>query len=82
MAFKKGNHGRPVGTKNKMTMAAKEAFALAFKDIGGVAALCRWAKRNPDDFYKLYAKLIPVEVRGGGVDGAIQIVISSGDAKL
>lgn len=67
---------------NKFTGQAKEAFQLAFKDVGGIAALCRWAKRNPDAFYKLYAKLIPVEVRGGGLDGAIQIVISTGDAKL
>jgi hypothetical protein len=74
--------GRPAGSKNKITVAAKEAFAAAFREIGGVRALSKWARRNPDEFYKLYAKLIPVELRGGGEDGAIQIVISSGDAKL
>lgn len=74
--------GRKKGVPNKFTGKAKEAFALAFKGMGGVGALTRWAKRNPSDFYKLYARLIPVEVAGSGEDGAIKIVISSGDAKL
>ena len=74
--------GRPVGSKNKVTASAKEAFALAFKGMGGVGALTRWAKRNPDLFYKLYARLIPVEVSGSGEDGAIHIHITGGDAKL
>jgi len=74
--------GRPKGSVNKFTGKAKEAFALAFKGMGGVGALTRWAKRNPGDFFKLYARLIPVEIGGSGEDGAIKIVISSGDAKM
>lgn len=74
--------GRPLGAKNKITVAAKEAFAAAFREIGGVRALSKWARRNPDEFYKLYAKLIPVELRGGGPGGELTVIISPGDAKL
>jgi len=54
--------GRPAGIPNKLTRAAKEAFALAFEGVGGVDALTEWARENLTDFYKLYARLIPVEL--------------------
>lgn len=53
--------GRPKGVPNKLTRSAKEAFALAFDGIGGAEALIAWARDNPTDFYKLYARLIPTE---------------------
>lgn len=58
--------GRQKGTPNKLTVAAKEAFSLAFQGLGGVEGLIDWAKGNPDEFYKLYARLIPVDVQHGG----------------
>lgn len=69
--FKKGdakpsNSGRRKGGTNKLTVAAKEAFQLAFQGLGGVDGLMEWARGNPDDFYKLYARLIPVDVQHGG----------------
>lgn len=64
MAFRKGEGGRPEGAKNKTTLAAKEAFAAAFEGIGGVTALTKWAKDNEQEFFKLYARLIPVELSG------------------
>lgn len=64
MPFKKGNSGRPKGAVNKTTTAAKEAFSLAFEGIGGVPALIEWAEENRSDFFKLYARLIPVELSG------------------
>lgn len=73
--------GRPKGAKNKFGQEAKEAFALAFEGLGGVPALTQWARRNPETFYKLYSKLIPVELHGTG-DGLVQIVISDKEAKL
>jgi hypothetical protein len=54
--------GRPKGVPNKLTRSAKEAFGLAFEGIGGAQALTEWARANPTDFYKLYARLIPTEV--------------------
>ena len=65
-SFKKGDNRKrkQVGDTHKTTRAAKEAFAMAFEGIGGVAALTQWAKANMDEFYKLYARLIPVELSG------------------
>jgi len=67
--FDKGNPGRPAGTPNKVTTAAKEAFALAFDKLGGIEGLVRWANADPDNlkvFYTLYARLIPVDHTSGG----------------
>ena len=64
--FKKGDkrERKKKGDTNKTTRAAKEAFAMAFEGIGGVTALTTWAKTNKADFFKLYARLIPVELSG------------------
>ena len=67
MAFPKGRKrpegaGRKKGQPNKTTTKAREAFALAFDSIGGGTALGKWARENPTEFYKLYARLIPVDV--------------------
>ena len=53
--------GRPKGSTNKMTRAAKDAFGLAFDGLGGVEGLIEWGKRNRSEFYRLYARLIPTE---------------------
>lgn len=57
--------GRPKGVPNKLTTSAKQAFQLAFDELGGVEGLVRWAKQddNLGDFYKLYARLIPTDVK-------------------
>lgn len=59
--------GRQKGTPNKTTATARAAFQLAFDGAGGVNALRRWAKKNLTEFYRLYARLIPVE--HSGIDG-------------
>lgn len=56
--------GRPKGSQNKFTRSVREAFQLAFEELGGVPALVQWGRENPTDFYKLLARLIPVEVTG------------------
>lgn len=33
-----------------------------FERLGGVAGMFNWAKDNPTEFYKLWAKMIPKEV--------------------
>src|SRR5215472_4419135 len=62
--------GRPKGLTNKLTRAAKEAFELAFQNIGAVKALTAGAKENPGEFFKLYARLIPTEQHIGNPDGS------------
>lgn len=69
MPFAKGEGGRPKGAVNRTTIAAKEAFQLAFDKMGGWERLAQWAmedKDNTKEFYKLYARLIPQDVTSGG----------------
>ena len=71
-----------MGSKNRIGLEAKEALALAFEGIGGVPELIRWATNHREAFYKLYAKLIPIELGGPGKDGRIEVVISAKEAAL
>lgn len=54
--------GRPKGSQNKSSVAAKLAFQHAFDGLGGVDALMEWARDNQTEFFKLYSKLIPQDV--------------------
>ena len=72
--------GRPKGLQNRTTAAVKEALGMAFEGIGGVARLQTWAEENTTEFYKLWSKLIPVEVKaehsgpgGGPVETSITV---------
>jgi len=67
--------GRKAGVPNKVTASAREAFALAFDESGGFAELTAWAKVNRTEFYKLYARLIPVEHVGSGGEGPIATIV-------
>jgi hypothetical protein len=62
MALGQKTGGRVAGTPNKATATAKQAFQLAFDEIGGPQALAVWAAENQTDFYKLFSKLIPQDV--------------------
>ena len=71
--------GRPKGVPNKLTRAAKEAFQLAFDELGGVDGMVNWAKQDPDNlkaFYALYARLIPLDVTSD--EKAIRITFTDG----
>jgi hypothetical protein len=54
--------GRALGSAGKVSRQAKENILDAFEFIGGVDALAAWARKNRTEFYKLYARLIPVTV--------------------
>jgi hypothetical protein len=56
--------GRPKGSQNKSTVKVKEAFEAAFEQLGGVEALVQWGTKERSEFYKLYAKLLPVQITG------------------
>lgn len=75
MAKGKKTGGRKKGSVNKMTATAREAFSLAFQGMGGVEGLTAWAQANPTEFFKLYARLIPVEHVGEGGTGPIATVV-------
>ncbi len=67
MAHGRKTGGRQKGTPNKTTTQAKEAIAKAYASIGGDDTFADWAKDNQTEFYKLFARLLPVE--GPGADG-------------
>ena len=62
--FAKGNKGKPLGVKNKVTQAQRHAIHEAFERVGGVDALQRWGYKNPDAFYSLWGRTIPREIVG------------------
>lgn len=55
--------GRTKGTPNRVTQAAKEVLSATFEGIGGVDAMVEWARKEPTAFYRLWARLIPLESR-------------------
>lgn len=70
--------GRKKGEVNRITRSAREAFLFAFNGLGGAHGLLQWAqasKANRADFYKMFARLIPVEVVGEGGSGPIQAIV-------
>jgi hypothetical protein len=66
MAIGKKTGGRTKGTPNKTTASVKQALSEAFEGMGGVDALLAWGSDNQTEFYKLWAKLLPVDVTTGG----------------
>ncbi|MNZ76690.1 hypothetical protein D3C78_952070 [compost metagenome] len=65
MAVGRKTGGRQKGTPNKATKEVKDALAEAFEKLGGVAALVRWGREEPSEFYKLWARMLPHEVKHG-----------------
>lgn len=55
--------GREAGSKNKTTVAVKEALIKAFDEMGGVESLVEWGVEHPHLFYPLWVKLLPQEVK-------------------
>lgn len=62
--------GRPKGVPNKMTIAAKEAIAIAADKLGGADRLVAWAQEDPANervfWGTIYPKLLPLQVSGEG----------------
>lgn len=60
--------GRPKGSPNKTTRAAKDAIAFAADELGGGERLAAWAKEAPENekafWSSIYPKLLPLQVNG------------------
>jgi hypothetical protein len=60
--------GRPKGSVNKVTAAAKDAIAMAAERLGGTDRIVAWAQedaKNESVFWStIYPKLIPVQLAG------------------
>lgn len=54
--------GRQKGTPNRLARETKEHLVEAFYLLGGVKRLVEWASANDTEFYKLWAKTLPMTV--------------------
>lgn len=71
--------GRKKGVPNKTTVAMKEAIMHVYDALQTKAGkdhghFVDWAEDNPTEFYKLAAKLIPIQLDHSG---GVQIVTAS-----
>lgn len=66
MARGKKTGGRQIGSGNLIGRTARENIGVVFAKIGGIAAMARWAKKNPGAFYTIYRVLVPHEHTGEG----------------
>ncbi len=55
--------GRKFGTPNRLTGAFREAVLHVYNGLGGHKAFLEWARENPTEYYRIAARLIPVELR-------------------
>ncbi len=66
--------GRPKGSVNKTTAAAKDVIAQAATELGGADRLLAWAQEAPENerafWATIYPKLLPLQVNGPGADGS------------
>jgi hypothetical protein len=88
-AFVKGHQspgpGRPPGSKNKTTLALREAILAALDKVGGPDYLARLAVENSSAFASLLARVLPHTLApasesdgGGGIEFTRIIVMPDG----
>lgn len=90
MPFPKGqprppNAGRKKGTPNKATKTIREAWIEAFNLVNERIPLHEWGASNPEKFYPLATKLIPIDVTSGDKPLApssirVELVAANADA--
>ena len=65
--------GRPKGSVNKTTAAAKAVIEEAAEKLGGASRLLAWAQEAPENerafWATIYPKLLPLQVHGAGEQG-------------
>lgn len=55
---------KKVRGEGKVTATVKENILAVFTRLGGTAAMARWARENETEFYRMYAKLLPLQLTG------------------
>jgi uncharacterized MAPEG superfamily protein len=58
--------GRVAGTPNKVTATVKDNILAVFNRLGGTAQMAEWAQENQTEFYRIYAKLLPADIKLSG----------------
>jgi hypothetical protein len=66
--FKKGDgrKRKPKGAVTKVTTTVKEAILKVYDNIGGDQGFADWANEEKTEFYKIYARLVPLDVQASG----------------
>src|SRR5437867_554272 len=72
--------GRKPGVPNRFTGAFREAVLLAYNTIGGHQSFSQWATQNQTEFYKIAARLIPVELHSE--DKQIVVIVDRGCSRM
>jgi len=67
---KREGSGRKAGVPNKLSSTVKENVIAVFDGIGGVEHMKQWAIDNPNNFYNIYAKILPTQTELSGPDGS------------
>jgi len=62
--------GRKAGVPNKLSATAKQNVVEVFEQLGGVEHMKTWAQENPNNFYNIYAKIMPTQTEISGLDGS------------
>ncbi len=65
---RKTGGGSRKGRPNKISASIREAVAAVFANLGDIDGMTVWAQQNQTEFYKIAARLIPVEQKITGDD--------------
>ena len=72
--------GRPKGSVNKTTAAAKAMIEEAAAGLGGAERMLAWAKEAPENerafWTQVFPKLLPLQVNGPGNDGEHKLTLT------
>jgi len=81
MAQRQKTGGRKRGTPNRVTLSVKQAVLDTFSALGGAKHMTKWARKNPSEFYRIAAKLVPP---GGpvAIDSLTGSLVEQGQAVL
>jgi len=63
MAAGRKTGGRQRGTPNKCTASVRAALEECFERIGGIEILAQWAQENQTEFYRIWSKILPRDLR-------------------
>ena len=66
---KREGSGRKAGTPNKISATVKQNVINVFERLGGEDHMVMWATENPNQFYNIYAKMMPTQSELGTIDG-------------
>jgi hypothetical protein len=76
----KNRGGRPKGSVNKTTAAAKAMIEEAAAGLGGADRMLAWAQEAPENerafWTQVFPKLLPLQVNGPGQNGEHKLTLT------